>query len=120
MDATKRLLAQAKARRESAIAKANQEYRRDLRDIRAIERRLQRESPHPESGKRLKPESAVWLAGAILRELGPLTLTELAVEVLARGFDYPGTNRRLLENLRSAMRYHHERFWTRDGLWGVV
>jgi hypothetical protein len=118
MDAIDRLKAQALARRDAAVRAAELDYAHALKEIRAVARRIARDSPRPRSQKRFKRGSAVALAEAILRERGPLTLLELAVAVQEAGFR-AANPRALVSNLRAAMRYHGTRFWERAGVWGV-
>jgi len=117
MEAINRLKAQAKARRDAAVERAEQDYYHALREIRVVERRLARDSPRPRSQKRFKAGSAVAVAEAVLRKRGPLTLIELAVAVREQGYRRGASDRRLIENLRSGMSYHRTRFQRVDEAW---
>lgn len=114
-----RLKAQAKARRDAAIRSAERDYAHALKEIRAVERRLRRDSPRPKPEKRLKTGSAVELAERILAERGPLTRLELAVAVQAAGFVSKGGPQGVVGALRSGMRYHPGRFWCEVAVWGT-
>ena len=60
-------------------------------------------------------------AEAVLRERGPLTLVEIAVEIQALGCRTLETPRQIVRAIREAFQYHADEFWQdADKRWSVV
>ena len=127
MDAYLELREQARQKRDQAIQAARDEYRQTVRDIklvcRAVDVRItQRTRPvalrklHRSDGKPFHKLSIVGAAERVLSEGKPLTMTELVVELKARGYPVGDSPRRITRALREAFRYHKTRF-RRDNAW---
>jgi hypothetical protein len=120
---------EARARREKAIRAARAEYAAVNAEISRLSRIVQKCTPAaPEArrvlgkiGKPFSEMTAIQAAEAVLREGEPLRLTELTVEVMARGCRVGDDPRKVAHAIRSAMKYHKCRF-VRDkaGRWGVA
>jgi predicted transcriptional regulator len=117
----------ALARRDKLVREAMREYRQTLRELHAVARRLGQQLPRtdrrhrsPEDAKDFTQMSVREAAEAVLREMGPLRLTDLTDEVMRRGCrkgDYP---RAVGHAIYSALRYHRGRFRVNHGQWEVV
>jgi hypothetical protein len=132
MDPFAQLRAKARQKRDAAIQAARAEYNRTVRDIklvcRAVDVRItQRTRPvalrklHRSDGKPFHKLSIVGAAERVLSEGKPLTMTELVVELKARGYPVGDSPRRITRALREAFRYHNTRFKRGpNGRWGLA
>lgn len=130
MDAIDQLKAQAAAKRDAAILKANQDYRHDMREIRAVARLfkpIKKLSLGPKNPRPAKTDTTfrnlttIQAAEAVLGEGKPLRLVELVIEIQSRGCRSSDDPRAVLRAIRASFTYHKGKF-TQDaeGRWGVV
>jgi hypothetical protein len=129
MDAYAMLRLQARAKRDRAIRAARADYAHALTEITKLSKAIRQKRPAAiearsvRSGddKPFSDMSAIEAAERVLLEGEPLRLTELTLEVQARGCRAGDDPRAVAHAIRSAFRYHHNRF-RRDkaGRWGVV
>jgi hypothetical protein len=69
----------------------------------------------------LRHLTAIAAAEAVLRERGPLTLVEIAVELQILGCRTQDTPRQIMRSLRESFRYHKDKFkQDADKRWSVV
>lgn len=126
------LYADARAKRDSAIQKARAEYALDVRDIRAIARKLRSHgskkprypafrNPVRARNHSCRELTVIGAAELILREGEPMTLVELTIEVQRRGCRTNDDPHAVLSAINSSFRYHRDRF-RKDGkgLWSLV
>lgn len=118
MDAYDQLRAKAAEKRDAAIKKARTEYGEAIRQIAKLKRRFAVRTPKPPKYRTVRPSkgrpyrglTTVQAAERILAEGMPLTLVELTLEVQARGCRSEDDPRRVANALKTALRYHPERF----------
>jgi len=133
MDAYKSLRRQAQEKRDYAIRAARAEYAQALREIARLAR-IMRVANHrlppvqdrkvrysDSDGKPFSGKTLVVAVETVLRDSGPLRLTELTLEVQRRGCRAGDDPRRVAHAIRSAFTYHRARF-RRDkaGRWAVA
>lgn len=117
MDDLKQLLNAAKARRNATIQQAREHYAQTVRALQKAARR-----PTPPRKRYYRPDGDLsklntrQAAEVVLRELGPLTLVEITIEVMKRGCR-SGKNPRVVSNaIFCALTYHKKRGrFFRDG-----
>lgn len=110
-DKIARLKLRARRDRDAAIQRACDDYHQAMAEIRLVSQSLTELARRRRlSTKRHRQPPAAECAETILSDCGPMTVQELAVEILARGLrdDEPAV---LMKNLRASMRYHARRFW---------
>lgn len=127
-DAYALLRLQARAKRDRAIRAARNEYTATLAEITKLAKVIRQKRPTPPETRLVrsggnKPFSemtAIEAAETVLLEGEPLRLTELTLEVQARGCRSGDDPRAVAHAIRSAMRYHKCRF-VRDkaGRWSL-
>ena len=124
-DAIEKLKADARKKRDQVIRQAKDEYSATLKALRLVKRKLraptQRLHQKAITGD-LTGLSSMAAAEAVLTELGPLSLEELAAQIQARGCRSGDEPRKLIENLRNGFKYHAKRgrfVRGEDGRWGV-
>jgi hypothetical protein len=128
-DAYALLRLQARAKRDKLIRAARNEYTATVAEIAKLAKAIRQKRPSPPETRLVrsgddKPFSdmtAIEAAEAVLLEGEPLRLTELTLEVQARGCRAGDDPRAVAHAIRSAMRYHKCRF-VRDkaGRWSVA
>ena len=119
MNTIEELRRQAKAHRDETIQLARQAYRQTMADLDRIAVRMDKPirkhwSPLAEG------LSSTAHAEAILRERGPLTVLEIAVEAQARGYRPGEPARRITHVLRGVLRYHRTRFVRIGEKWALA
>lgn len=130
MNPIQQLRQDAIQKRDKAIAAARQEYSAAIRQIKLTERLL-RDKPNGRPKHRypavkaknqsLAKHTAIGAAEAVLRELGPLTLVEIVLEMRLRGCRTEDDPRAIMRSVQTSFRYHADRF-VRDakGRWSVM
>lgn len=128
-DAYALLRLQARAKRDRLIRAARNEYAATVVEIGKLAKAIcQRRPTPPETrlvrsgdGKPFSDMTAIEAAEAVLLEGEPLRLTELTLEVQARGCRAGDDPHAVAHAIRSAMRYHKCRF-VRDkaGRWAIA
>ncbi len=125
MTPLEQLREKARVKRDKAIHKARQEYRVTVAEIRSMARRLgcrlpsniprQSKSDHGGDYSKMTVRQA---AESVLLDAGPLTMTELTLEVMQRGCRSDDSPRAVAHAIDGVFRYHVERF-SRDeeGRW---
>lgn len=129
MNTLEKLVEEARQRRDKAIANAHKRYKKRLEVINRKSRPVNLVSPKRRKRfpqRRLGPDGdyskmyAIEAGEHVLRELGPMTLVELTIEVQRRGCRPGDAPRKLEHNLRVGLIYHSERFSRdREGRWGL-
>ncbi|QEG34860.1 HTH domain-containing protein [Bythopirellula goksoeyrii] len=117
----KQLIKAARSRRNATIQQAREHYAQTVRALqkaarKTSTRRKRHYRPNPDQGGDFSKLNTREAAESVLRELGPLTLVEITVEVMRRGCR-SGENPRVVANaIFCALRYHEERGrFSRDG-----
>lgn len=129
MNTLEQLVLEARQRRDASIAKAHKRYKKRLEVINRKSRPVKLVSPKMRQRfpqRRLGPDgdySKMYTIEAgehVLRELGPMTLIELTIEVQRRGCRSGDCHLKVENTLRVSLIYHSERF-SRDeaGRWGL-
>lgn len=122
------LLDEARRKRDDAIARARAEYRQAVIEIDRLGRKLNgtgRKNRYTASlrgdGSTFSSMTTTRAAEEVLRACGPMTITEIALEVQRRGCRATEPPRTVAHTIRSALAYHSERFVRGDdGKWAVV
>lgn len=129
MDPYKLVARQALAKLNKAIREARAEYKATMREIRKLQVRITSEGRKRKPGSRALavrgelPFHKLTIAEAItvLLQDSQLSITELTVEIQARGIRSDDDPRRVAHAVRAALLYHRDRFKRdRKGRWGVV
>jgi len=119
---------QARAKRDRAIRAARADYAHTLAEISKLSKAIRQKRPTAmelrsvRSGddRPFSDMTAIEAAERVLLEGEPLRLTELTLEVQARGCRAGDDPRAVAHAIRSAMRYHGNRFTRgKDGRWVV-
>ena len=132
MDAYSQLRKLARQKRDRAILAARDECRQTLAEINALAKRVtQKRTPRTTALALLRSLSdddtpfceltTIAAAERVLRERGPLRITEIVVEVQERGHRAGDDPRRLVPAIRAAFRYHSEKIRKGlDGRWATL
>jgi hypothetical protein len=128
-DAYALLRLQARAKRDRAIRAARSEYTATLAEIAKLAKTIRQKRSTPSETRMVRSGdnkpftdmTAIEAAFTVLLEGEPLRLTELTLEVQARGCRAGDDPRAVAHAIRSAMRYHKCRF-VRDkaGRWELA
>lgn len=124
MDPLELLRVEAAQKRRRAIAKAREEYRRTIREINALGRKIKGRKRYSRGrtgdGSNYAILTTIRAAELVLRDCGPMRLVELTLEVQRRGCragDDPASVQRAI---RASLGYNRGKF-VRDGdQWRVV
>ncbi len=116
------LKAQAAAKRDAAIARAQQQYRDDVLAIRALVKQLRPRKPltEPRQAKTGIRSDAyggmttIQASKAVLADGRPRRIAEIVLEMQARGYRVADDPDAVIKTVRAAFSYHGDEF-VRDG-----